>query len=158
LKDFFEDKPLYAQLVVAYLWGMPLPPHYFATIPLCNDSTQNGCFAGWRLFRKGYLPKWIKKEKFNSLVVNPISWKADSVYISRYKHKGAVLFHFNKIYKKTQGAKIHRGVAWIDRPKFPFSFLYTRKNYHPGDINLFYLDIRENIKQRINHYLTDQKK
>jgi hypothetical protein len=158
LKDYFEDKLIYSRLVVAYLWGMPLPPGYFAMLPFCNDSTQIGCYAGWRLFRKGYIPKWIGKETFVSQTVNPINWKSDSVYISREIHKGAVLFQFNKIYKKTQGAIIHKGVVWIDRPKFPFSFLYTRKNYHAGDINLFYVDIRENIKTRIKNFIINQKK
>ena len=152
LKEFFENKSLSAQLVVAYLWGMPLPPGYFNTLVLCNDSAQTGCYAGWRLFKKGYIPQWIHKETFTSLAVNPISWKSDSVYMSRKKHKGAVLFQFNKIYKKTQGAGIHKGVVWIDRPRFAFSFLYTRRNYHAGDINLFYLDIRENIRERIKSY------
>lgn len=152
LKEFFEGKQLTNQLVVAYLWGMPLPPAYFQTILLCNDSTQTGCFVGWRLFKKRYTPKWIQKEKFTSLVVNPINWKSDSIYIPRINHKGAVLFQFNKIYSKTQGAKIHKGIVWIDKPKFPLSFLYTRRNYHAGDINLFYMDIRENIRQRIKHF------
>jgi hypothetical protein len=152
LKDFFEDKPLYAQLVVAYLWGMPIPPEYFKSIPLCEDSAQTNCLLSWRLYQKGYIPEIIEKEKFNALVVNPITWNTDSTYISSVYHKGAVLFNFNKLYAKTHGAKINKGIVWIDRPKFPFSFLYTRKNYHAGDINLFYVDIRNNIKQRIKKF------
>jgi len=155
LKDFFEDKPICKYLVIAYLWGMPIPPHYFKTLSLCKDSTQYNCIAGWRLFKEGYIPEMIKNEPFVSLAVNPISWKPDSIYIDRSYHQGAVLFNFNKVYHKTQGARIYKGVVWIDKPKFPFSFLYTQKNYHAGDINLFYLDIRENIKQRIQHYLTE---
>lgn len=156
LKEFFEEKPLHKYLVVAYLWGMPIPPNYFNSITLCSDSTQYGCFAGWRLFKKGYVPDMIKNETFISLSVNPISWKPDSIYIDRSLQRGAVLFNFNKVYYKTQGAGIHKGVVWVDRPKFPFSFLYPQKNYHAGDINLFYLDIRKNIQQRIHYYLLQQ--
>jgi hypothetical protein len=156
LKEYFENKALSRQLVVAYLWGMPIPPHYFSTLSLCNDAAQNGCFVGWRLFKKGYFPAFIQKEKFISLTVNPISWKADSIYMQRQQHLGAVLFNFKSVYTQTHGAKIHKGVVWIDRPRFPFSFLYTKRNYHAGDINLFYMDIRKNIKDRIQHYLTTQ--
>ena len=152
LKEFFEDKPLYSQLVVAYLWGMPLPPLYFNSISLCKDSAQTNCFLGWRLFKKGYVSDIVKQEKFNALVVNPLTWNTDSTYISSYYHKGAILFDFNKLYKKTQGAKVKKGIVWIDKPKFPFSFLYMRKNYHAGDINLFYIDIQQNIRDRINQF------
>jgi hypothetical protein len=152
LKDFFYNKPLRQQLVVAYLWGMPLPPSYFTYIPLCNDSIQTDCLAGWRLFKKGYIPKKVKEEKVTSLVVNPLTWQPSLEYADKKNHKGAVLFQFNKVYRQTQGAIIKKGVLWIDKPSFPFSFLYTRRNYHAGDINLFYIDIRENVAQRIKHF------
>ena len=153
LKEFFENKPLSKQLVVAYLWGMPIPPDFFTQLSLCKDSAQTGCFAGWRLFKKGYMPGSIKKEKYIALSVNPISWRSDNIYMDRSKQLGAVLFNFSKAYTHTQGALIHKGVVWVDRPKFPFSFLYTKRNYHAGDINLFYLDVRKNIEQRINSFL-----
>jgi hypothetical protein len=159
LKEFFEDKPLRKQLVAAYLWGMPLPPSYFTYISMCNDSMQTDCLVGWRLFKKGYIPKKIRKEKFTSLVVNPLTWQSSQQYADPKNHKGAVLLQFNKVYTKTQGAMIQKGVLWIDKPKFPFSFLYTRRNYHAGDINLFYIDIRENILQRIKSFrLTNHTK
>jgi hypothetical protein len=153
LKEFFEDKPLKEQLVVAYLWGMPLPPSYLGFLSVCKDPSQTGCVAGWRLYKQGYIPKKIKEEKFTSYVVNPITWRSNDQYAGSNDHKGAVLFEFNKVYKNTHGAKIKNGVVWIDKPRFPFSFLYTRRNYHAGDINLFYIDIRENISQRIKTYI-----
>jgi hypothetical protein len=156
LKDFFHDKPLRKQLVVAYLWGMPLPPSYFTYIPLCNDSAQTDCLVGWRSFKKGYIPKKIREEKFTSLVVNPLTWQPSQQYADQKTHKGAVLFQFNKVYPHTQGAMIEKGVLWIDKPRFPFSFLYTRRNYHAGDINLFYIDIRENVAQRIKVFLLNR--
>jgi hypothetical protein len=157
LKEFFEEKPLSNYLVVAYLWGMPIPPHYFSALSLCRDSAQTGCFAGWRLYKQGYIPSIVRREKYISLSVNPISWKPDSIYVKRSSHLGAVLFNFNKVYSKTQGARIHKGVVWIDKPKFPFSFLYTQRNYHAGDINLFYIDIRKNINQRIRQYFSTKE-
>jgi hypothetical protein len=67
-------------------------------------------------------------------------------------NKGSVLFKFNKIYKTTTDAQIHEGVLWVTKPKFPWSFLYSAKNYHVGDINLYYMNMRENIGQRIENY------
>lgn len=153
LREYFENKSLSNQLVVAYLWGLPIPPHYFNQLSLCNDAAQTNCFVGWRLFKTGYIPSYIKAEQYVALTVNPLSWRSDSMYVGRSNHLGAVLFNFNKVYTRTQGARIHKGVVWIDKPKFPFSFLYTKRNYHAGDINLFYIDIRKNVQDRIDHFL-----
>jgi hypothetical protein len=61
-------------------------------------------------------------------------------------------YKFNKIYKQTTDAQTHEGVIWVSRPKFPWSFLYSTKNYHVGDINLYYMNVRQNIEQRIENY------
>jgi len=43
-------------------------------------------------------------------------------------------------------------MLWIDKPKFFGNFLYNTKNYHAGDFNIFYMNIRENVQQRINAF------
>jgi len=64
-----------------------------------------------------------------------------------------VLTRFNTIYKKTADAQIKNGVLYSYRPQFPGSFLYRTDNYHIGDINLYYINIRENVRDRIAAYL-----
>ena len=63
LKDFFEDKPLQKQLVVAYILGWPVQKDYFTSLQVCEDSLQTGCICSWRTLRKGYIPSYIKNEK-----------------------------------------------------------------------------------------------
>jgi hypothetical protein len=152
LKDYFDNKPLQKQLVAAYLVGMGIPKEYFSSLKICQDPSQNGCACGWRTFRNGFKPDYVEAEKGNSFVTNPITWKTDNDYASRKKNKGSVLFKFNKLYKKTTDAKIHENVIWVTKPKFPWSFLYSAKNYHIGDINLYYMNMRENIGRRIENY------
>jgi len=156
LKDYFEDKPLQKQLVAAYIVGMPIPETFFSSLKMCEDSVQTGCVCGWRTFREGYKAPYVEAEKDFSLATNPITWKTDSSYASKKLNKGSVLFKFNKIYKRTTDAQIYEGIIWVRRPKFPWSFLYSTKNYHVGDINLYYMNIRENIGQRINSYFHSQ--
>ena len=157
LKEFFENKPLQKKLVAAYLIGMPISPTYFTEIKICEKPTETECLCGWRTFRKGYKPPYVETEKEISLVTNPIIWKANTEYASKKKNKGSVLYKFNKVYKKTTDAQIHEGVLWVTRPKFPWSFLYRTKNYHVGDINLYYSNIRENVEQRIFEYFEKNK-
>jgi len=42
---------------------------------------------------------------------------------------------------------------WVSKPKFRGSWLWTDKNYHMGDINLFYFDIRDNAALRVKSFL-----
>ena len=156
LKDYFENKSLQKQLVAAYVVGMIIPRNYFSSLQMCEDSLQTGCVCGWRTFRKGYKAPYVEVEKEFSLVTNPITWKTDSIYASKKLNTGSVLYKFNKIYKRTTDAQIHEGIIWVERPKFPWSFLYSTKNYHVGDINLYYMNIRENVGQRINSYFHNQ--
>jgi hypothetical protein len=152
LKEFFDNKPLQKQLVATYLVGMGLPKEYFSSLKICQDPAQTGCICGWRTFRNGFRPDYVAAEKGNSFVTNPITWKTDNDYAPRKMNTGSVLLKFNKLYKRTTDAQIYENVIWVTKPKFPWSFLYAAKNYHVGDINLFYMNIRENIGRRIENY------
>jgi len=152
LKEYFENKPLQHQLVAAYLVGMPIPKDIFSSLKMCEDENDTGCICGWRTFRKGFKPPYVEAENGNSYVTNPLTWRTDSVYASRKLNKGSVLYKFNKVYKATTDAQIHDGILWVKRPKFPWSFLYKTKNYHAGDINLYYMNVRKNVENRISRY------
>jgi Protein of unknown function (DUF3089) len=159
LKEFFDESnnkaqaQLQDQLVVAYILGWPVPKEYFSSLKMCVDSVQTGCICSWRTVRRNYLPYYLKSEKGNSFVTNPLTWTTDSAYASKRLNSGSVLFKFNKLYKHTTDAQISNGLLWVKKPKFPWSFLYFTKNYHAGDINLFYINIRENVEKRIDHFL-----
>jgi hypothetical protein len=152
LKEFFENKELINQLVCAYLVGMPITEDYFSKIPSCKDSTQTGCFVGWRTFKKNYVPDYVKRENFHSIVTNPLSWTVTNEGISSRENKGGILFNFNKIIPKVVNAKVHDNILWTSKPDIFGKIFIHQKNYHIGDINLFYLNIRDNVKCRINHF------
>jgi hypothetical protein len=152
LKDYFEEKPLHSQLVVAYATGWSVPKEYFTTLKMCEDSLQTGCICSWRTFRNGYIPSYLRFEKGNSFVTNPLTWTSNELHVSRKLNKGSILFKYNKVYKQTTDARISYGFLYVQKPKFPWSFLFLTKNYHIGDINLFYMNIRENLEQRIRSF------
>ena len=152
LKEFFENKPLYEKLVCAYIIGMPVPENYFTKIPPCKDSTQTGCFVSWRTFKKGYYPEFIKKENFKCVVVNPLSWKTDEQFISKKYNKGGLTKSFKKLNKNIVSAQVYKNVLWSCKPDIFGKIFFFKKNFHIGDINLFYVNIRDNVKQRIKYY------
>lgn len=154
LKEFFDAPTNEAQLlknklVVAYIVGWPVPKEYFTSLKMCTDSLQTGCICSWRTFRNNYVPFWLKKEKGNSYVTNPLSWNTTEEFVSRKENKGSVLKNFNKVYPQTTDAQINNGLLYTHKPKFPWSFFYFSKNYHVGDFNLYYMNIRENVSRRI---------
>ena len=154
LKEFFEGTSLQNKLVCAYLIGMPVSDTYFTQIQPCKDSISTGCFVSWRTFKTGFVDTgYISREKFKSIVINPLSWTMDSSYVSNKFNTGGVLNNFNKIKPGVVDAKIHGNVLWTSKPRFFGNIFFTQNNYHIGDINLFYSNIRQNINTRIRLFL-----
>lgn len=152
IRELIDNKPIQEKMIIAYLVGMPVLKREFKNIPLCEDSTQTNCFVSWRTFHKNYHDDWANRLDTNIAVVNPVTWQTTSEIIKKEKHKGAVLYNLQKSYPGIQETQAEGSGVWISRPRFPGSILYNTKNYHVGDINLFYIDIRENIKTRITKY------
>jgi hypothetical protein len=153
LKEFFDGKPLQQKLVAAYILGWPVQQHYFVKIPVCDSATQTGCFCSWRTLRTNYIPEYIKTEKNPAVVTNPLSWTTTGEYISRDKNMGSILRNLNKVYPATTDAQIHKGVLWVSKPRFPGGVFFVIRNYHIADINLFYMNLRQNVEDRIRAYL-----
>lgn len=158
LKEFVEGKPLQRQLVTAYILGWPVPDDYFTTLTLCTDSLQTGCLCGWRTLRNGFIPYYMKEEKGNSGVTNPLTWTTGNEYAPKELNKGSVLVKFNSIYPHTTGAQAKDGLLFVPKPKFPGSFFYFTRNYHIADINLFYRNIRDNAALRVARFLQHTQK
>lgn len=152
LKEFFDGKPLQQNLVAAYVIGWPVLKTEFTQLKPCSDSLMTGCIISWRTFKKDYEPAYVAKEK-EAYVTNPLNWKTDTAYASKEMNKGSVFLKFNEIVLNTTDAQVNGNVLWVHRPKFPGSLFYRSRNYHIADINLFYMNIRKNIEQRMNAYL-----
>lgn len=152
LKEFFDGKPLQKQLVAAYIIGWPVAKNEFRQLKPCTDSSATGCVISWRTYRDGYVPEYILHEK-KAVVTNPLNWRIDTAYASRMQNTGSILRNFNTIYEHTTDAQVHDNVLWIHKPKFPGGLFLTTKNYHIADINLYYMNIRQNVERRINTFL-----
>lgn len=157
IKEEIDGKKWQDQLIAAYLVGMPVDKGAFQNIPPCANARDTGCFISWRTFKHGYMPSDI--ELGSSITThNPLSWKMDEAYISKEQNDGAVLRNFNKIIPNATDAQVENGILWAAKPKFPFSFLFTRKNYHIADFNFYYMNVRENAYLRTSQFLDDLKK
>jgi hypothetical protein len=154
LKDYFDGKALQKQLVAAYLPGIGLKTNEFEKIPLLTAPGQTGGFVSWNTFKRK-----VNKEKFEmwykgKAVVNPVTWNLDKI-AERKKHKG-FLFSNNKMYSKSFSTHVIDGAIWITTPHFPYrSMAWTMDDYHIGDVNLFWADVKFNSKLRLTEFLNN---
>lgn len=151
VKEFFDGTPLQKQLVAAYLAGIPIPKDYFKSLSVCENPDQTGCFCTWRTWKKGFEKMKVPLGK-NIAVINPLNWKTDETYAPASLNKGGIVTDFKPRPNMTD-AQIHNGILWASKPHFPGSIFFLRKNYHIGDFNLFYMNIRENAANRSLNFI-----
>ncbi|MEQ8626429.1 DUF3089 domain-containing protein [Ekhidna sp.] len=157
LRDFFENRPLMNKLVAAYIVGMPLDKGTFSYIPVCDNPTETGCWLTWNTYARDYYPPQHEFWYGDALNVNPLSWTTDTTYVSWGANRGGVLKNFKKIRPGLSDAQNMDGMLWVNKPRFFWKFLINWKRYHIVDYNLFYMNIRENVAERVEAYLEDNK-
>lgn len=153
LKEYFDGKPLGKQLVAAYVVGMVVNPAQFNTIKPCDKPNETGCILAWRTFEEGYTAPFVQKEKFTSIVTNPLSWDREIPSVDRKFNEGSLLYNFKKLQAKVAAAINHEGVLWTPKPKFFGNFMIKTPNYHIADFNLYYVSIRKNAALRVSTFL-----
>ncbi len=149
LSEFFDGKPLQQQLVAAYVVGWPFKADRFAHIPVCTEPSQTGCVVGWCTWLEGAEPDNLHTFYQNAVVVNPISWKTDCSLAPESAHLGFLWRDYARMRTNDLYAQAHEGILWVKRP-IP---LVPQKNYHVGDYNLFWLDVRKNADLRAKEFL-----
>lgn len=149
-----QDSALLKKFVCAYIIGMPVPADSFTVIKPCKQPDDLQCYCSWSTFQHGYYPAWYSISQKHAAVINPLTWTTDSICVAALNNKGAVLKDFRKIKPHVCDATVYRGMLWIHTPKIPLARTLSGGNYHIGDYNLFYMNIRENVQERINKYIS----
>lgn len=155
LKEFFDGKPLQQKLVGAYLIGRAVPKNSFTSIAPSSRPDQVGAWSSWCTFSKDYYPKnydtWYK----GALTVNPLTWNTASDYAPKEKNSGGVAFKFT-FAPQLADAQSKDGILWINKPYVRGRFWVGTKNWHRADMNLFWMNIRENAALRTEAYFKQQ--
>lgn len=152
LRDRVQGTPLERQLVAAYLVGWPVPKDFFQTLRPCQSATDTECYCTWRTWERRY----GRRKAFQPEVVctNPLLWTtAEGRYASADANLGGVVQPFCTVRPNFTDAEVCKGILLAKKPKFPGSILFVRKNYHIGDLNLYYMNVRENAQRRAEAFL-----
>lgn len=153
LKEFFDGKPLQQRLVAAYVAGWPFPETFFSSLPVCEEAESIGCVIGWNSWREGVIPRNYNTYYRDAVVVSPITWRRDSLPADESLHLGFLWSDYRKMRTGHLYAYAKGGILWVKRA-LP---LAPTRNYHQGDYNLFWLDIRENVSRRLDAFLTQNR-
>jgi len=161
VKQFFDkDTSLRKKLVAAYLIGRPIYDTTFKKIKVMDSPEQTGGYVTWNSV--SYRTNTFYGDPVGDVVgVNPLSWKRDTAYVPETFNKGGLPFTADRIDSAIVDAKLApSGFLWVHPPlKKPLSE-YPGINtfyYHKDDYPFFYMNIRENVKQRVEMYIKQQK-
>ena len=159
LSEFIDDKELQNKLVAAYLIGWGVDENEFKKIKPMNSPDDIGGFVSWNTYKLNKLPRkdnyedWFKGD----VTTNPITWD-NKKEASKELHKG-LLFRNLKIFTNNINIKLTDGIVWSSLPDVPGKILLKPvRSYHFADINLFWVDIKENAINRVEQWLKKNKK
>jgi hypothetical protein len=148
LAEFFDSSDLKKRLVAAYVIGYGFNEKMYKNLKPCENALQTGCYITWASFKDGYEPG--PSVLYGNVCVNPVSWSRDTIAIDKSKSIGGLLLNFNKEYKQACATQVHHGLLWV---KTDIPIVRNFNIMHIADYNLFWYDIRKNVKDRINAYL-----
>jgi hypothetical protein len=163
LHDFFDsDVKMKKLLVAAYLIGGNIGKNSFKTIVLCESASQTNCYVAWHTRKHGSEIEPPKRKMIGApayqnyteyTCVNPLTWKTDTSYAPASLNLGSVPKSFDCIDTGLIDAKISpQAIIWSHKPSkkgYP-----KGENYHVYDYSMFYMNIRGNVKERCETYLS----
>jgi len=153
IAEFIDGKELQKKLIAAYLVGIKVFEDEFKNIKPMNSANETGGFVTWNTFKFNKYPRKDNYENWfkGGVTTNPITWD-DSKETKKDLHKG-LLYRDLKIFSQNIDIKLIDGIVWSTVPNVPGKiFLQTVRSYHFADINLFWVDIRENAKFRVDQW------
>jgi hypothetical protein len=156
LKDFFDNKPLQKQLVVAYMPGIGLAQNEFSTIPFLTESKDIGGFVTWNTFKKNVNTVNYNKWHKGKAVINPMTW--DLSPLSEKKTQYGFYYNNGKKYNRVFQTELIDGGLILTKLRFPFNLVARKmESFHIGDINLFWESIRKNARERGEQWVLKNK-
>ncbi len=152
IREMVEGTPLESQLVAAFIVGWPVKINYYKTFKPCQSPDQTDCFCSWRTWERNFGLQMSTDQ--NTVCTNPLTWHTtDNEYAPKTLNKGGVIRPFEKIYPEVTDAEVYNGILLASKPTFKGSIFFRRKNYHVGDFNLYYMNVRENAQLRTKAFL-----
>lgn len=172
LEEYFKECPeYYKNMVVAYMLGFAPTKEWFLKNPhlkAARGETDTGVVVAWNTEGPGNRnAKSICFPK-NCICINPLNWCTDETYAGVEENKGCCVKNENGDYVVVKGfadARINpkRGtvvVTSVDSEKYavksPYNEIFGPDSYHMWEVNFWYMNLRENVRVRTEHFLKNR--
>jgi hypothetical protein len=153
LKELIDNHIDQGRVVNFFLIGMPVKKNEFKVISPCAEKEDLHCYYSWRTYRRGYKGKFVNRNDSSIQVNNPVETRGFDEWSSKVNKGKSILWNYNIGYDGILKSKVQGNMLWISRPTFPGGILgLFMKNYHAGDINLFYGEMRSMVRENMLRY------
>lgn len=171
------DDAVRARLVAAYFIDHALPAvlvtDYLSPLTVCAEPAQTGCVVAWQTTMQGArtdihhrnAPVWSPEGTFDVTrgrqlaCVNPLTWTSGGRAGTPEMNTGAASADQSapagvRLSARVTGADCWNGLLTVDALPDPlFAFAGPRyRDLFPGQVNLFYDNIRQNVAARLDAY------
>ena len=150
IKELIEGTALEKKLIAAYVIGIPPIKNPNLRTPPCTDSTQTACYLAWNTFTDEFRNQFNFLGRTDLQTVNPLTWTNSETLAKSTLHKGAIVKDINSVKSQALTAQIKEGKLVVS--SVAIDLPDRMENLHVLDINLFYVDIRNNLRTRVKAY------
>lgn len=171
VRERIAGSALEQRLVVAYLPGGVVRADTIG-IPVCDAPTQTGCVVSWNARGPNFehnafeLDAADEDTMVGRVCVNPITWTTDGEAVTADRNAGAIFFDTDAPALKpafadarcVDGVLVVTSIGDAERDVMSRLLLWVMgpQNYHPIDVQLFYVDLRRNAVARVQAFTANR--
>jgi hypothetical protein len=174
LQERIARQPPQQQLVVAYAIGYDIPEDIERNgVPVCRSATQTGCLVDWNSVKEGISDStraahhliWLDGryqhlDDRSQICVNPLNWELGGTAAAQLNLGALPTVRASEALlppvPQLTAASCEAGLLRVSIPlrqRHGFSNVMTLAgSYHVFDYNLFYTNIRVNVRERISAF------
>lgn len=104
----------------------------------------------------------------NAVCINPLNWRTDTAYASPGKNKGSVFFNgegkadtlFQQVGARISPAYKTLVIDGLNDDDYyieSISSIFPKGNYHVQELNLYFINLQDNIRCRVNSFYADRQ-
>ena len=155
LREEVIGRDLLSQMIAAYLIGFSIDGSN--GVPVCERYNQLNCQISWNSSTRDAA---LKLAEPGDICVNPLSWTINGGLVDAGQNLGSVTFASEGGTElNVADAQCSQGslfVSKVESERFSSNMPFGPGNYHMYDYSFYYLNIRKNVQDRINEYLSRQ--